>query len=55
MQRQCDLDFTFDLVIVTMSFKILSRLFVGFHKVEKVANWMGHWLGGVGVHHGGPF
>ena len=24
---------TFDLVIVTMSFKILSVLFLGFHKV----------------------
>ena len=29
----CDLDLTFDLVIVTMSFKILSGLFLGFNKV----------------------
>ena len=29
----CDLDSTFDLVIVTMSFKILSGIFLGFHKV----------------------
>ena len=29
----CDLDLTFDLAIVTMSFKILSGLFLGFHKV----------------------
>ena len=28
-----DLDLTFDLVIVTMSFKILYGLFLGFHKV----------------------
>ena len=33
----CDLDLTFDLVVVTMSFKILSRLFLGLHKVYKVA------------------
>ena len=32
----CDIDLTFDLVIVTMSFKILSGLFLGFHKVEKI-------------------
>ena len=32
----CDLDLTFDLVIVTASFKILSGLFLGFHKVYKV-------------------
>ena len=29
----CDLDLTFDLVKVTMSFKILSVLFLRFHKV----------------------
>ena len=29
----CDLVLTFDLVIVTMSFKILSGLFLGFRKV----------------------
>ena len=33
MQQWCDLDLTFDLVIVTMSFKILSGLFLRFHKV----------------------
>ena len=27
----CDLDLTFDLVLVTMSFKMLSGLFLGFH------------------------
>ena len=35
----CDLDLTFDLVILTMSFKILSGLFLGFHKVQKVDTW----------------
>ena len=29
----CDLDLTFDLVVITMSFKILSKLFLGFHKL----------------------
>ena len=35
----CDLDLTFHLVIVTMSFNILSGLFFGFHKVLKVDSW----------------
>ena len=30
---QCDLDLTFDFVIVTMSLKILSGLFLRFGKV----------------------
>ena len=30
------LDLTYDLVVVTMSLKILSRLFIGFCKVQKV-------------------
>ena len=51
----CDLDLTFDHVIVTMSFKILSGLFLGFHKVYKVDTWYIHWLGDVGVHHGVTF
>ena len=29
----CNLDLSFDLVIVTMSFKILSGLFLGFRKM----------------------
>ena len=29
----CNLDLSFDLIIVTMSFKILSRLFLGFRKM----------------------
>ena len=35
----CDLDLTFDLVIVTMSFKNFSGLFLGIHKVQKVDIW----------------
>ena len=38
-----------NLVIVTMSFKILSGLFLGV----KVDTWEGHWL--VGVHHSVTF
>ena len=30
------LDLTFDLVVVTLTFKILSRLYLRYHKVEKV-------------------
>ena len=29
----CDLDLTFEVVIVTLSFKFLSGLFLGFRKV----------------------
>ena len=32
----CNLDLSFDLVIVTMSFKILSRLFLGFRKMKNI-------------------
>ena len=50
----CDLDFTFDLVIVTMNFKIFSGLFLAFRRV-KIDIWYGHCLGCVGVHHGVTF
>ena len=34
MQRHlCDLDLTFDLVVVTLTYKILSGLYLGNHKV----------------------
>ena len=49
-----DLELTYDLVIVTMSFNILPGLFLGFHKVKKV-NTSGHWFGGAGVHPGVTF
>ena len=32
----CNVDLSFDLVIVTMSFKMLSRLFLGFRKMQNV-------------------
>ena len=51
----CDLYLTFDPVKVTMSFKILSGLFTGFHKVKKVDTWYRHWIGGVGVYHAVTF
>ena len=37
---QSDFDLTFDLAVVILTFKILSRPFY---------IWYGHWLGGVGV------
>ena len=37
MQRQCDLDLTFDLAVVTLSLKILSGLYLGNRKV--IGTW----------------
>ena len=45
----CDLDLTFDLAVMTFTYKILSRLYLGNHKVYEVDTWYGHWLGVVGV------
>ena len=42
---RCNLDMTFDLVVVTFTFKILSGLFLGNCKVWEVDTWLGHWLG----------
>ena len=39
----CDLDLTFDLDVVTLIFKILSRLYLC--KVLQVDTWLGHWIG----------
>ena len=35
----CKLDLTFDLTVVTLTYKILSGPFLGFHKVSKVDTW----------------
>ena len=35
----CDLDLTFDLAIVTLTFKILSRLYLGNGRVYQVDTW----------------
>ena len=35
----CDLDLTFDLTIVTLTYKILSRLHLGNHKVYEIETW----------------
>ena len=35
----CNLDLSFDLVMVTMIFKILFRLFLGFRKMYNVDTW----------------
>ena len=47
--KSCDLDLTFDLSIVTLTYKILSGLYLKNCKVLEVDTWYGHWLGGVGV------
>ena len=35
----CDLDLTIDLAIVTLTFKILSGLYLGNHKVKEIDTW----------------
>ena len=45
----CDLDLTFNLAVVTLTYKILSGLYLGNRKVYEFDTWEGHWLGGVGV------
>ena len=35
----CDLDLTFDLAVVTLTYEILSGFYLGFHKVWKVDTW----------------
>ena len=45
----CDLDLTFDLGIVTLTYKILSGLYLRNRKVLQVDTLLGHWLGVVGV------
>ena len=32
----CDLDLTFELAVVTLTYKILSGLYLGNHKVEGI-------------------
>ena len=34
-----DLEFTFDLDVVTLTFKILTRLYLGNRKVSEVDTW----------------
>ena len=42
-------DFTSDLPVVTLTFKILSGLYLGNCKVQKVDTWYGSWFWDVGV------
>ena len=49
----CNLDLTCSLPIVTLTFKILSRLYLKNHKVQEVETWSGRRYGGVGVYHYG--
>ena len=45
----CDLDLTFDLIVVTLSLRILSRLYLINCKVWEIETWYNHWLGGVSL------
>ena len=47
----CDVDLTFDLAIVTLTFKILTGLYLGNRKLSEVNTWYGYWLWVVGVQH----
>ena len=49
----CDLDLTFELAMVTLTYKILSRSYLRNFKVSEVDTWWGHWWGIVGVQHNG--
>ena len=40
---------TFDLAGVTLTFKLLSGLCLGIHKVSEIDSWMGHCLGSLGM------
>ena len=39
-------DLIFDLAMVTLTYKILSRVYLGNCNVSKVYTWLGHWLEG---------
>ena len=51
---QGDLDLTFDLAVMTLTFKILSRPCVANHNVQEVNIWLGYyWMQLLGVQHHG--
>ena len=41
-----DLGLTFDFAIVILTYKILSKLYLGNCSVQEVDTWWGHWLEG---------
>ena len=43
------LHLTFGLALVTFTFKLLSILYLGNHKVWVIEMWQGYWLEGVDV------
>ena len=47
----CYLFLSFDLFVVTLTFKILSRLYLGNCKVQEVDISQGHWFEVVGLQH----
>ena len=48
-----NLDLTFDLAIVTLTYKILSRVYFGNRKVQEVDTGYRHWLWCVDVKYHG--
>ena len=47
----CGLDLTFELAVVTLTFKILTGFYFGNCKVSEVDTWQGYWLWVVRVQH----
>ena len=45
----CNLDLTFDLAIVTLTFIILSRPYLRKCKLQEVDFWTDHWMGSEGM------
>ena len=45
----CDLDLTFDLAVVTLTYKILSGLYLRTVRCRKLILGKDNWLGDVGV------
>ena len=45
----CYFDLTFNLAVVTLTFKILPLPYLRNCKVQEVDSCMGHWLGSVGM------
>ena len=49
----CNLDLTFDLVVMTLAIRILSRLYLPNQNVGEVDTWHGYWTEAVGEHYHG--
>ena len=51
--RKLILDLTFDLAILTSTYKILSEPYLENCEEKEVHTWPGHWLGVIGVQYHG--